>query len=99
MPEASEAIIIDMLRIGDDLSTLCSKLTAIENVITARQSIAKATAYSAVSNQKPRSIRTAVDEMCRRETEAWACYQKGSFTLPDINWKTDPDLASQLGNF
>ena len=94
-PDAPGVIIIDMPQIGDNLTTLCSKLTAIENVITAGQSIAVATAYSAVPNQKPRSIQIAVDEMCLQEAEAWACYQNGFFTLPDMNWETDIDLASQ----
>lgn len=39
-----DTIIIDIPRIGDDLIALCSKLTAIANVITAGKSVAVATA-------------------------------------------------------
>lgn len=88
-----DTIIMDIPRIGDNLITLSSKLTAIANVITTRQSVAIATAYSATPNQKPRSIQIAIDQMDPHEAEAWAGYHKGSITLPDINWETGIDSA------
>lgn len=90
----SDTIIIDIPRIGDSLIALCSKLTAIANVITAGHSVAVATAYSAVPNQRPRSIQTAVDQMGPHEAEQWAAYQKGSCNPPDMNWETDIDTTN-----
>lgn len=84
---------MEIPRIGDNLITLSSKLTAIANVIIAGQSVAIATVYSAIPHQKPRSIQTTIDQMGPYKAEAWAGYHKGSITLPDINWEIDIDSA------
>ena len=65
----SDTVILAIPQNQDTLKTLCSKLTAIADVVTARQSVAVATGYSAAANQEQRAVQKAITQMSPSEGE------------------------------
>jgi hypothetical protein len=90
-PLRSNAATPDVPQSGDSLEILCSKLTTIANVITAGESVAVATGYSAAASQERRSVQKAISQMHPLEREMWAQFETNPCVLPDIDWKTDID--------
>ena len=89
----SDAATSDVPQSGDSLEILCSKLTTIANVITAGESVAVATGYSAAASQERRSVQKAISQMHPFERDMWAYFETDPCVLPDIDWKTNIDLT------
>lgn len=81
----SDTAILDIPQNQNTLKVLCSKLAAIADVITAGQSLAVATGYSAAANQEQCAVEKAVGQMFPLEHEMWTCFQTGSCALPDMD--------------
>lgn len=90
-PVKSDTVILAIPQNQDTLKILCSKLTAIADVVTAGRSVAVATGYSAAANQEQRAVQKAINQMSSLEGEVWAWFEKGSCTLPDMDWRINID--------
>ena len=91
VPMKSDTTILDIPQSQDTLKILCSKLAAIADVITAGQSVAAATGYSAAVNQEQRAVEKAVGQMCPSEHKVWTWFQTGSCALPNMDWRSNID--------
>lgn len=90
-PKEPGTAILATPRSEDTLIILCSKLTAIAEVVSAGQSVAVATAYAAAASQERRAVQKAINEMSPPERRAWDLFETGSLALPDMDWKLDID--------
>ncbi len=87
----SDTAILDIPQSEDTLTIFCCKLTAIADVVTSEKSVAIATGYSAVASQEQRPVQKAIAQMSPSEGEAWEWFETGSYTLPDMDWRTSID--------
>ena len=90
-PKEPGAVILAIPRSEDTLMILCSKLTAIAEVVSAGQSVAIATAYAAAASQEWRAVQKAINEMRPPERRLWDLFETSSIALPDMDWKIDID--------
>ena len=67
LPVKSELVILAIPQNQDNLKILCSKLTAIADVLTSGRSVAVATGYSAAANQEQCAVRKAIAQMSPSE--------------------------------
>ena len=95
LPMKPAAAILGIPHNQDTLKILCSKLTAIASVISAGQSVAVATGYSAAANPEQRAVEKAVGQMDPWEHRAWEWFQTGSYVLPEMDWKSNVDSIPQ----
>jgi hypothetical protein len=94
LPMKTGAAIVAIPQSEDTLTILCPKLTAIAEVVSAGQSVAVATGYSAAASQEQHAVRKAISQMPPLEGEAWIWFETGSYTLPDMEWKTTIQTTS-----